>query len=140
MKKLIFVLIVLVILVGIFFWMGGTKLWQDDPLTYGGKTPAETMELLISALKEGDMELASKYFMPDDSGSIEVWEKNWRQAKADGRLPEIINILERAQPNPSNSIHSGDFKYIIRGENGIIDVTIDLELLDETGVWKVESL
>lgn len=30
--------------------------------TYGGKTPEETFDLYLSALKKGDLELASKYF------------------------------------------------------------------------------
>ena len=30
--------------------------------TYGGKTPQETLEMFIDALKKGDIELASKYF------------------------------------------------------------------------------
>lgn len=31
--------------------------------TYGGKTPAETLQLYIDALKKNDFELASKYFV-----------------------------------------------------------------------------
>lgn len=31
--------------------------------TYGGKTPEETFDLYLAALKKGDLELASKYFV-----------------------------------------------------------------------------
>jgi len=31
--------------------------------TYGGKTPEETLNLFIEALKKEDLELASKYFV-----------------------------------------------------------------------------
>ncbi len=30
--------------------------------TYGGKTPQETLDLFVDALRKGDVELASKYF------------------------------------------------------------------------------
>ncbi|MBI4130673.1 hypothetical protein HY468_05120, partial [Candidatus Roizmanbacteria bacterium] len=33
--------------------------------TYGGATPEETLALFIAALEAGDIELASKYFLPD---------------------------------------------------------------------------
>ncbi|MBI4121325.1 MAG: hypothetical protein HY457_03685 [Parcubacteria group bacterium] len=37
--------------------------YEND--TYGGKTPEETLALFIQALESGDIELASKYFVPD---------------------------------------------------------------------------
>ena len=144
MKLLIFILITLVVLgVGTFFVMGGTSLWQDDLASYGGKTPAETMDLLISALKADDVELASKYFMPemvDGELNIEKWEDAWGQAKSEGRLSEIIDLLEEAQPNPEDSSYSGDFKYVVVGDDGMAINTIDMKLFDEGGVWKIESL
>src|SRR3989338_3241881 len=35
-------------------------IYKND--TYGGKTPEETFDLYLAALKKGDLELASKYF------------------------------------------------------------------------------
>src|SRR3989344_3905403 len=35
--------------------------------TYGGKTPKETLDLFVAALKKGDIELASKYFLLDEN-------------------------------------------------------------------------
>ena len=43
------------------------KAMRED--TYGGKTPEETLNMFIDALKKGDIELASKYFMLDDDGT-----------------------------------------------------------------------
>ena len=40
------------------------KAYQED--TYGGATPEETLQLFIDALKAGDIDLASKYFLPED--------------------------------------------------------------------------
>lgn len=144
MKRLIFWIITLVVLAvaaaGIFWLAGGLNFWKKDFNDYGGQTPEETMRLLIAALEKGNAELAGKYFMPDDKGGASLWEDGWRQAEADGRLPEIINQLKQAQPNPANSSHAGDFKYVVKDENGVITATIDLELLEETGVWKIEAL
>src|SRR3990167_4899471 len=36
-------------------------IYKND--TYGGKTPEETFDLYLAALKKGDLELASKYFV-----------------------------------------------------------------------------
>ena len=44
------------------------KAWeaQYENDTYGGTTPEETLALFIDALKKGDIELASKYFVVDE--------------------------------------------------------------------------
>ncbi len=73
-----------IMFVALLVWVGGTYLnpevrekralikyfndletaYQND--TYGGATPEETLQLFISALEAGDIELASKYFLPDE--------------------------------------------------------------------------
>lgn len=70
------VLILVVLAVVWLFTNGlpGYKTWQakrayeklSEPYykdTYGGKTPEETYDLFIDALKKGDVELASRYFV-----------------------------------------------------------------------------
>src|SRR3989338_6079724 len=41
--------------------------------TYGGKTPKETLDLFVAALRADDVELASKYFLLDKNASREKW-------------------------------------------------------------------
>src|SRR3989344_9575072 len=41
--------------------------------TYGGKTPQETLDLFVAALRAEDVELASKYFLLDENLSREKW-------------------------------------------------------------------
>src|SRR3989344_6103524 len=41
--------------------------------TYGGKTPQETLDLFVAALRAGDVELASKYFLLDENLRREKW-------------------------------------------------------------------
>jgi len=38
-------------------------IYKND--TYGGKTPEETFDLYLAALKKGDLELASKYYLSE---------------------------------------------------------------------------
>ena len=58
--------------------------------TYGGKTPEETYDLFISALKVRDVELASKYFVIERQGA---WKETISQYKANGLLAEFIDEL-----------------------------------------------
>lgn len=62
--------------------------------TYGGDTPEETLQLFIDALKKGDIELASKYFVVDEQEKqlkylLEVKEKNL--------FSKMIEDLDRAK-------------------------------------------
>lgn len=115
------------------------KMMRED--TYGGKTPEETLKLFVEALKKEDIELASKYFMLDGNGSREKWLNGLRNIKETSHLQEIANEIEtKAVPNPKDSIHEGDFKYVIYKDNGIVDVTINMELNKYSQVWKIESL
>ena len=68
------------------------KLYAED--TYGGKTPEETLQLFISALKAGDIELASKYFMVDEQIK---WTKNFEQIRDRGMFNQMIGDVERAK-------------------------------------------
>ena len=62
--------------------------------TYGGKTPEETYDLFISALKNGDAELASKYFVIEDK---ESWNKTLSEYQKAGSLNSFIAELENTK-------------------------------------------
>jgi len=106
----------------------------------GGRTPAETLELFIKAINKGEVERAAKYFSLDENGQRGRWLKALEEAKAAGRLAALVSEIEQAQPNPRDSVHPGDFKYVIFDEAGSIKTTINLELNSYSGVWKIESL
>ena len=108
--------------------------------TYGGKTPQETLDMFIEALKAGDVELASKYFMLDDNLSRKKWEDELRQAKEGGRLEEMLNILGGVLPDPKESLYKNDFGFVIKTANGQIGAEIDMEFNPVSKVWKIESL
>jgi hypothetical protein len=67
-----------------------TNYLKDDK--YGGKTPEETYNMFIGALKSGDVEIASKYF---------YWEKQvdeqsrLQKMEDEGKLGDYINNLPK---------------------------------------------
>ena len=64
--------------------------WKKD--IYGGKTPQETYEMYINALKNGDLEKASKYYWWEKQVPQ---EKKLAQLKQDNKLEEYIAGLPK---------------------------------------------
>lgn len=112
--------------------------------TYGGKTPQETLNMFVDALKKGDVELASKYFELDtntqspDYLTRRKWEEVLVQAKNEGRLPQIIDLLRII--NPAGSSVSGYFGFEARDEKGNLIDDISMHLNDRSNIWKIQSL
>ncbi len=108
--------------------------------TYGGKTPEETLQMLIEALRKEDIELASKYFMLDESGNPNLkWIEGLRKTKEAGKLQEIAILLSKAKPDLTARSYDEDFKFSVY-ESGELKVYINLELNKYSGIWKIESL
>ena len=115
--------------------------------TYGGKTPEETMKLFAEALRKGDVELASKYFVLDtkmesfgtpDFLSREKWRDYIIEVKSRDLLIKMADDIEKSTPiqNPEE----GDFGYEILNKDGSVGVLIDMQLNSFSKVWKIESL
>ena len=78
LKYLVTVLVILILGYGFLYWQERNseeykikkevenlrKQVAEDP--YGGDTPEETLRLFIEALKQGDTELAAKYFVLEE--------------------------------------------------------------------------
>ena len=92
---------------------------------YGGKTPQETLNLFVTALKAGDVDLASKYFMLDDNLSREKWLKTLTIFKERGVLDDMAkDIEEKAQP--INGDDKNDFAFELLNQDGIVGALIDM--------------
>ena len=65
------------------------KLYREDK--YGGKTPEETFDMFIAALEQGDIELASKYFVLEKQDD---WFKTLSQYQARDLLAYLISELK----------------------------------------------
>lgn len=66
------------------------KQYAED--SYGGDTPEETLRLFIKALKEGDTDLAAKYFILDKQ---EQWKNDLSVIKEKGLLEAMVKDLDR---------------------------------------------
>ena len=110
---------------------------------YGGKTPEETLQMFIEALKKEDIELASKYFALNTNEKSEYyltrreWEEGLRKAKEEGKLEEITSKLLLVKL----TFKDGDgalFKLYDSG--GEIDILVEIKLNKQSNTWKIESL
>jgi len=114
--------------------------------TYGGKTPQETLNLFIDALKKGDIDLASKYFALETNEkdpnylTRKKWEDALKIAKDENRISEVVSLLERAEPDLKSANPQSGTAWFIVEENGEIKVDIELTFNEYSGVWKIESL
>ena len=68
------------------------KPYRED--TYGGKTPEETYDMFLDALRKGDTTLASKYFVVDEQ---EKWLKTLEQYKTNALLSNFVKELENTR-------------------------------------------
>lgn len=169
-RKSIFIIIGFLALVavaaGVFWFSGGYKEWQatrearqqadkaaevqarveeayrND--TYGGKTPQETLDMFVAALRAGDVELASKYFALDDNTLIRdiEWYEGLVKAKKENRLNEIIDLVSKAKPASNENEHFRKyyFGFEIFDNKGELVNSITLNISPISKVWKIESL
>jgi len=117
--------------------------------TYGGQTPEETLQMFISALKQGDLDLAAKYFYLNTNEKSEDYltsnqARNFlQQIKDDNRLEEFISVLERAEPArdqvPKIEDHLYYF-YIVYDENDKPILEIIFSYNNQSNVWKIDSI
>jgi hypothetical protein len=91
---------------------------------YGGKTPEETLDLYITALKAGDIELASKYWeiSPENPQlqvtKLEDLKKDIQEGLLDISIGNLITIKEFGQKKIFSEIYvSFVYKYVTNKES-----------------------
>ena len=115
-----------------------TKAMTED--TFGGKTPQETLDLFIDALKKEDVELASKYFLLNEIGQVDQeWVDGLNQKKSEGKLQEIALLLTKLQKDQESSSFDTVW-FSILNSDGIADYSAILKLNEFSKIWKIESL
>jgi len=117
---------------------------------WGGKTPEETLQLFIEALKKGDIELASKYFALNTNENSEYYltHEEWKIAIEKTRdergLESIISGLKDLKPVGYSESYkwkdSKGFSFEKLNEDGTVGVTVELVSNPYSGVWKIESM
>ncbi len=113
-----------------------TKAMTED--VYGGKTPQETLNMFIDALKKGDVDLASKYFMLNEIGQVDQkWVDGLRKSNEEGKLQEIAKLA--AQTKMTFKDEDGAV-FKLYDSVGEIIVMIEIKLNEFSKTWKIESL
>ena len=141
-------IIVVVVLAAIFIFQTSQpqfagekqlKEWQAAMRadTVGGQTAEETLQMFLAALRAGDVELASRFFLLDEEGNRERWTKELNEAKKLGRTEKIVAFLSTAVPAVEEITSEGDFKFKFNDEGNT--GFLDMELNTYSGVWKIES-
>ena len=156
---LLVVLVILAIVLGFFYWR---TIWKNkDEVeirgdaaaeefvknyeeamgadTYGGKTPEETLNLFVEALKKEDVELASKYFLLDDEGKRDKWVEYLQGVKDKGLMKQMAEDIEK-EAKPGKSSYKEDYVFELIDSDGSVGVSIDMEFNKFANVWKIESL
>jgi len=165
----IVILVLVIFIVGLFAWAGGFealkqsyKMWSDSKKayeatkkfeeglkqyykvleedTYGGKTPQETLDMFISALEKGDIDLAAKYFALDDNLSRKEAEEGLKKAKQENRLLVIVQLLKNAKPDPNFKSSDTSGWYYVYNEKGEIIHEIEFVFNEYSKVWKIKSM
>ncbi|MBU4057837.1 hypothetical protein KJ828_02665 [Patescibacteria group bacterium] len=105
--------------------------------TYGGKTPEETLQLFIDALKKGDTELASKYFILSKQGEM---ENDLKQGIESGGIARLIDYYSNGEIGKTHIDSLNIYRFRILKEKDQPGFRLDLILNESTNVWKIESL
>lgn len=115
------------------YWKNLAELYKKD--TYGGKTPEETLQLFIDALKKGDTDLAAKYFVP---------EKQKKEAE-DLKLGKKNNVLyltiaDLEKTKIGSEISDGKYRFTTYDDNKNAEFQFDLVLNKTNSIWKITNL
>lgn len=124
---------------------------------HGGKTPEETYNLFVSSLKQGDLELASKYFILGEQGEkLEEFKKLKEKGEINkyiedlpewGEMREIENIVNDLREFQYKKFRDKDIKIIDKLtkkeeilKSGWYNTLIIFNLNTQTNIWKIERL
>ena len=102
---------------------------------YGGKTPEETFDMYIDALKKGDLELASKYFTLGKRDTHLDFLKNASKERLEKYLNDIDGANHVWQLDDQRSSNMFEVYLISTRE-----MTIRFSYNDISKVWKIDSL
>lgn len=140
------VLIIIVAVVGIVWWQYThtddyllQKYYEDMERQYmadtvGGATPEETLSMFISALKVGDVDLASKYFVLE---SQEEWRENLERVKSSESLDAMVRDLGRSKRG--RDIAEGSTRFTVTNNNNEVITIINIVQLSNK-IWKILDL
>lgn len=101
----------------------------EDP--YGGDTPEETLRLFIAALKQGNTDLAARYFVYDKQ---EEWKIDLMRLKEKKLLNQTISDLQNMALTKKTEIKAF-FTLVDENNEAISQIIIDKDLLNNK--WRI---
>lgn len=108
--------------------------YAEDP--YGGSTPEETLQLFVDALKKGDVELASKYFVVDKQ---EEQLKYLSELKSGDKVGILVSEL--SFPFTKRPLGADDSHYIFDIYNHKDNTHIQFDVaIGPNSKWKIVDL
>jgi len=124
--------IILVIFVLVVILIGGYFFWQKQT-AYGGKTPPETWNMFVEALKKKDVELAIKYFDSARQKKAREWLDD---AISKNQIDEMVKDL--SESNLSELKKEKDMAEYALGKNkGEIYANIFFTRNKIEDIWKI---
>jgi len=102
--------------------------------TYGSTTPEGTLALFIDALKKGDADLASKYFIPEKQVEYKIGVQNWTRLNKNIEIASTLNGASGIKINKDGTATMG----IFQGEKSFM--TIFFLKNNYSGKWKLQSM
>ena len=112
------------------------KPYRED--VYGGQTPEETWGMFLDALRQGDIELASKYFAV---GKQDEYKQDLKKAKQGKRLNKWVKEMEGLEkdndPKPSKGEAYYSYRYYDKEFNKALWSSVIFYFNPSTKVWKI---
>lgn len=106
--------------------------YAEDP--YGGETPEETLALFIAALKQGDTELAAKYFVIDEQ---ENWREQLSKIQEKGLIGNMVEELESTKLTKKTA-EEAYFTLVDKNNTAISELLIGRN--SHNNKWKIYEL
>ncbi len=101
---------------------------------FGGRTPQETLKLLISALEKNDLTLAAKYFISENR---EIVSEDLEKLNNTNMLGDLIKDLKSIRFG--KSLDKAHYYFEISDESGQTAAALEL-IKNQKGLWKIISL
>ncbi|MEK7067273.1 MAG: hypothetical protein AAB950_00525 [Patescibacteria group bacterium] len=100
--------------------------------TYGGSTPEETLQLFVDALKKGDVDLASKYFMVEEQEKEKTYLQEMKDKGLLASVIENINKLELTKNNGKEAF------FVLANKMNVVEIQVILQKISNR--WKISEL
>jgi len=108
---------------------------QSEKDKYGGKTPKGTYQLFVNALREDNIDLASKYFVLDKQ---EQYKKLLQSIKEHKEWEQMVTDLTSSLNNKGKYQDKSNYLLEVTDKNNNLITTVHL-VAATNSLWKIEE-